>query len=736
MVKHTYTTQLGGHKLVVESGEVAKQADAAVLVRFGDTTVLSAVVSKAAAGENDFFPLTINYEEKMYAAGKLPGGFIKREGKPSDGATLSARMIDRALRPLFPAGFKDEVQVTNTVFSVEEDCSPATAAMLGSSLALCISDIPFAGPAAVVQVGRIAGKFEIEPEQEKIAGSDLDLKVAGTSSAINMVEAGCQEMAEELMLDALEFGAAEIKRLCDWQAEISLEIGLAKKEFQIPEMDQSLVNEIEKMASDQLRTAILTEEKQEREENIAAIKELVYNHYAAQEELPEEKLDQVVEIMNDLERKIMRSLIIQDHLRPDRRRLDEIRSLDAKVDYIPRVHGSGLFTRGQTQVLSTVTLAPLSEGQVIDGLDAEQTKHFIHQYNFPQYSVGETGRMRAPGRREIGHGALGEKALAAIIPSVEDFPYTIRVVAEVLESNGSSSQASICAGTLALMAAGVPIKAPVAGIAMGLVKEGEQVAILTDIQGMEDHLGDMDFKVAGTRTGITALQMDLKVTGISRKILRAALEQAKKARLQILDVIESTIAQPRKELSPYAPKVETMQIAKDQIKIVIGKGGDTINKIIAETGVKIDIEEDGTVRIMSSQQAEINRTEEIIRLLTKKVKVGEVYEATVIRIEKFGAIVELFHGKEALVHISQLEANRVAQVSDVVTVGDKMKVKVTEVDMHDRIKASHRALIERAGNSGNIGHSGQNNNQNRNFDHRKQANQRNPRFVIKQQENK
>lgn len=696
MAKNTYTIKLAGHDLTVETGEVAKQADGAALICFGETTVLSTVVSKPAAQNASFFPLTINYEERKYAAGKIPGGFIKREGKPSDEATLTARMIDRPLRPLFPDGFKEEVQVTNMVLSVEPDCSPALAALFGSSLCLGLSDIPFNGPAAAVEVGQVDGQLVLAPTNEQKAVSALDITVAGTIDNINMVEAGCDQVSEAAVLDALEFGQAEIKKLCEFQQKIIAEIGLPKAEFVAEQIDQDLTAEVTAQAKEQLKTAILTVDKQARDENISAVKQMILEYYAVQTEMQPEQaeiLEDVSEILDELEKKIVRKLITVEKIRPDHRAVDEIRPLTAKVDYIPRVHGSGLFTRGQTQVLSTLTLAPLSEGQTIDGLGEQKIKNFIHQYNFPQFSVGETGRMRAPGRREIGHGALGERALLPVIPSTEDFPYTIRLVADVLESNGSSSQASICAGTLALMAAGVPIKQPVAGIAMGLVKDDDNYTILTDIQGMEDHLGDMDFKVAGTKTGITALQMDIKVDGVDREILKEALQQAKKARLEILDVIEKEIPSPRQQLSPYAPKVETMQIEQDQIKVVIGKGGETINKIIAETGVKIDIEEDGTVRIMSSEQNEIDRTEDIIKRLTKKVKVGEIYESTVIRIEKFGAIVELFKGKQALVHISQLENQRVNQVSDVVAIGEKLEVKVTEVDLNNRIKASHRALL-------------------------------------------
>lgn len=696
MAKNTYTIKLAGHDLTVETGEVAKQADGAALIRFGETTVLSTVVSKPAAQNASFFPLTINYEERKYAAGKIPGGFIKREGKPSDEATLTARMIDRPLRPLFPDGFKEEVQVTNMVLSVEPDCSPALAALFGSSLCLGLSDIPFNGPAAAVEVGQVDGQLVLAPTNEQKAVSALDITVAGTIDNINMVEAGCDQVSEAAVLDALEFGQAEIKKLCEFQQKIIAEIGLPKAEFVAEQIDQDLTAEVTAQAKEQLKTAILTVDKQARDENISAVKQMILEYYAVQTEMQPEQaeiLEDVSEILDELEKKIVRKLITVEKIRPDHRAVDEIRPLTAKVDYIPRVHGSGLFTRGQTQVLSTLTLAPLSEGQTIDGLGEQKIKNFIHQYNFPQFSVGETGRMRAPGRREIGHGALGERALLPVIPTTDDFPYTIRLVADVLESNGSSSQASICAGTLALMAAGVPIKQPVAGIAMGLVKDDDNYTILTDIQGMEDHLGDMDFKVAGTKTGITALQMDIKVDGVDREILKEALQQAKKARLEILDVIEKEIPAPRQQLSPYAPKVETMQIEQDQIKVVIGKGGETINKIIAETGVKIDIEEDGTVRIMSSEQNEIDRTEDIIKRLTKKVKVGEIYESTVIRIEKFGAIVELFKGKQALVHISQLENQRVNQVSDVVTIGEKLEVKVTEVDLNNRIKASHRALL-------------------------------------------
>ena len=699
MTKQVFSTTWGGRPLSVEIGQLAKQANGAVLVRYGDTVVLSAAVASKEAKDADFFPLTINYEEKMYAVGKVPGGFIKREGRPSTEATLTARLIDRPIRPMFAEGFRNEVQVTNIVMSVEQDCSPAMAAMLGSSLALSISDIPFDGPIAGVQVGRVNGKYILKPTIEQQEQSDIDLTVAGTKKAINMVESGAKEVSEEDMLGALLFGFEAIKEMVAFQEEVVSQVGKEKMEVVLLQLDPELKKAIYDANYQTMKTAVLTEEKLAREEEIENVKAMIIAEYEAiaadieDEEEASQLLKEVKQITEDLEKDVVRELITIDKIRPDGRKLDEIRPLSSEVALLPRVHGSGLFTRGQTQALSACTLAPLGEHQVIDGLGVQESKRFIHHYNFPQFSVGSVGRAGSPGRREIGHGALGERALAQVIPSEKDFPYTIRLVAEVLESNGSSSQASICAGTLALMDAGVPIKAPVAGIAMGLVSDGENYTILTDIQGLEDHLGDMDFKVAGTKDGITALQMDIKIQGITEQILTEALEQAKKARMEILAELTSTISEPRKELSPYAPKIEMIQIDPAKIKDVIGKGGETINNIIEQTGVKIDIDQDGNVSIASSDAEMIAKAIEIIEEITKEVEVGQVYLGKVVRIEKFGAFVNLIKGKDGLVHISQLANERVNKVEDVVKLGDEILVKVTEIDDKGRINLSRKALL-------------------------------------------
>ncbi len=699
MTKQVFSTTWGGRPLSVEIGQLAKQANGAVLVRYGDTVVLSAAVASKEAKNADFFPLTINYEEKMYAVGKVPGGFIKREGRPSTEATLTARLIDRPIRPMFAEGFRNEVQVTNIVMSVEQDCSPAMAAMLGSSLALSISDIPFDGPIAGVQVGRVNGKYILNPTIEQQEQSDIDLTVAGTKKAINMVESGAKEVSEEDMLGALLFGFEAIKEMVAFQEEVVSQVGKEKMEVVLLQLDPELKKAIYDANYQTMKTAVLTEEKLAREEEIENVKAMIIAEYEAiaadieDEEEASQLLKEVKQITEDLEKDVVRELITIDKIRPDGRKLDEIRPLSSEVALLPRVHGSGLFTRGQTQALSACTLAPLGEHQVIDGLGVQESKRFIHHYNFPQFSVGSVGRAGSPGRREIGHGALGERALAQVIPSEKDFPYTIRLVAEVLESNGSSSQASICAGTLALMDAGVPIKAPVAGIAMGLVSDGENYTILTDIQGLEDHLGDMDFKVAGTKDGITALQMDIKIQGITEQILTEALEQAKKARMEILAELTSTISEPRKELSPYAPKIEMIQIDPAKIKDVIGKGGETINNIIEQTGVKIDIDQDGNVSIASSDAEMIAKAIEIIEEITKEVEVGQVYLGKVVRIEKFGAFVNLIKGKDGLVHISQLANERVNKVEDVVKLGDEILVKVTEIDDKGRINLSRKALL-------------------------------------------
>ena len=694
--KKVFSYNWGGRQLTVEIGQLAKQANGAVLVRYGDTVVLTAAVGTKQAKDTDFFPLTVNYEEKMYAAGKIPGGFIKREGRPSEHATLTARLIDRPIRPMFAEGFRNEVQITNTVMSVDPNCPPEMAAMFGSSLALCISDIPFDGPIAGVDVGRVNGEYVINPTTEQKENSDIELSVAGTATAINMVESSAKEVNEEDMLGALLFGHEEIKKLVAFQEEIVREVGKEKMEVTLLSFDPAIEAQVKDLFSQAMVHAIQTEEKLAREANIEKVKETAIEHFEAVLEENEEKvglLKQVSQLVDNLEKDEVRRLITEEKVRPDGRKIDEIRPLSSEIDLLPRVHGSGLFTRGQTQALTSATLAPLGEYQVIDGLGIEEGKRFIHHYNFPQFSVGSVGRAGSPGRREIGHGALGERALKQVIPSPEDFPYTIRLVSEVLESNGSSSQASICAGTLALMAAGVPIKAPVAGIAMGLISDGTNYTVLTDIQGLEDHLGDMDFKVAGTKDGITALQMDIKIQGITEQILREALTQAKKARFEILEELTSTIAEPRKELSPYAPKIEMISIHPDKIKVVIGRGGETINSIIDETGVKIDIDQEGHVSIASTDAAMIQRAKEIIEDLTREIEVGQVYEGTVRRIEKFGAFVEIAKGKDGLVHISELAHERVGKVEDVLALGDKVTVKVIEIDGQGRINLSRKALL-------------------------------------------
>ncbi|CAD0135747.1 polynucleotide phosphorylase (PNPase) [Streptococcus thermophilus] len=696
MAKQTFEMTFEGRPLVVEVGQVAKQANGAVVVRYGDTTVLSVAVMSKKMATADFFPLQVNYEEKMYAAGKFPGGFSKREGRPSTDATLTARLIDRPIRPMFAEGFRNEVQVINTVLSYDENASAPMAAMFGSSLALSISDIPFNGPIAGVQVAYAAEDFIINPSASDKEVSHLDLIVAGTKEAINMVEAGAQELSEDIMLQALLKGHEAIQELLDFQNYIVAAVGKEKAEVELLQVDADLKAEIEAVYYDQLAKAVQVEEKMAREAATQAVKEEVlasYQERFAEDEDKETILRDVVEILEQMEHAEVRRLITEDKVRPDGRRLDEIRPLDAEIDFLPNVHGSGLFTRGQTQALSVLTLAPMSDTQVVDGLDPEYKKRFLHHYNFPRYSVGETGRYGAPGRREIGHGALGERALAQVLPSVEEFPYAIRLVSEVLESNGSSSQASICACTLALMAGGVPIKAPVAGIAMGLISDGTNYTVLTDIQGLEDHFGDMDFKVAGTRLGITALQMDIKISGITPAILEEALAQAKVARFEILDVIESAIAEPRSELAPTAPKIDSIQIPVDKIKVVIGKGGETIDKIIAETGVTIDIDEEGLVQIFSSDQDAIDRAKTIISDLVREAKVGEVYTVPVVRIEKFGAFVHLFNKTDALVHISELAWNRTEHVEDVVKVGDMVTVKIIKIDEKGRVDASIKTLL-------------------------------------------
>ena len=698
MSKQTFETTFAGRPLVVEIGQVAKQANGAAVIRYGESTVLSAAVMSKKMSTGDFFPLQVNYEEKMYAAGKFPGGFNKREGRPTTDATLTARLIDRPIRPMFAEGFRNEVQVINTVLSYDEDSSAPMAAMFGSSLALSISDIPFNGLIAGVQVAYIDGEFIINPSAEQKEASLLELTVAGTKEAINMVESGAKELSEDIMLEALLKGHEAVQELIAFQEEIVAAVGKEKAEVELLQVDPGLQAEIITAYNADLQKAVQVEEKKTREAATEAVKEevtAVYEERYADDENYETIMRDVAEILEQMEHAEVRRLITEDKIRPDGRRVDEIRPLDAEIDFLPKIHGSGLFTRGQTQALSVLTLAPMGETQIVDGLGAEYKKRFLHHYNFPQFSVGETGRYGAPGRREIGHGALGERALAQVLPSLEEFPYAIRLVAEVLESNGSSSQASICAGTLALMAGGVPIKAPVAGIAMGLISDGSNYTILTDIQGLEDHFGDMDFKVAGTREGITALQMDIKIEGITPQILKEALAQAKKARFEILDLIEATIPAPRTHLAPTAPKIDTIKIDVDKIKVVIGKGGETIDKIIEETAVKIDIDDEGNVSIYSSDQAAIDRAKEIIAGLVREAKVGEVYHAKVVRIEKFGAFVNLFDKTDALVHISEIAWTRTANVSDVLEVGDEVDVKVIKVDDKGRVDASMKALLPR-----------------------------------------
>lgn len=699
MAKETFSIEFAGRTLTVETGQVAKQANGAVVVRYGDTTVLTAAtMGKMSSG--DFFPLQVNYEEKMYAAGKFPGGFNKREARPSTDATLTARLIDRPIRPMFAEGFRNEVQVINTVLSYDENASGRVAAMFGSSLALAISDIPFDGPIAGVEVAYIDGEYIINPTVAEKEASSLELSVAGNINAINMVESGAKELSEEVMLGALLAGHNAVKELIEFQNEIVAKVGKEKAEVELLHVDEALKAEIISAYNAELQKAVQVEEKLAREAATQAVKNRVVADYSAKYENDENLaiiLRDVAEILEEMEHAEVRRLITEDKIRPDGRKIDEIRPLDAEIDFTPRniTHGTGLFTRGQTQALSTLTLAPMSEAQIIDGLNDEYKKRFMHHYNFPQYSVGETGRYGAPGRREIGHGALGERALEQVLPSLEEFPYAIRLVAEVLESNGSSSQASICAGTLALMAGGVPIKAPVAGIAMGLISDGTNYTVLTDIQGLEDHFGDMDFKVAGTRAGITALQMDIKISGITPEILAEALAQAKTARFQILDVIEATIAQPRKELAPSAPKIDTITIPVDKIKVVIGKGGEQIDKIIAETGVKIDIDEEGLCSIFSSDQAAIDQAKALITELVREAKVGEIYDAKVVRIESFGAFVNLFGKQDAMVHISEMAWAHTDKVEDLLKVGDSVKVKILKIDDKGRVDASMRALVEK-----------------------------------------
>ena len=692
-LKHEYSMVWAGRKLTVEIGQLAKQASGAVLVRYGDTAVLSTATASKEPKNLDFFPLTVNYEERLYAVGKIPGGFIKREGRPSEKAILASRLIDRPIRPLFADGFRNDVQVISIVMSVDQDCSTEMAAMFGSSLALSTSDIPFEGPIAGVVVGRVNNEFVVNPTVEQAEKSDIHLTVAGTKDAINMVEAGALEVPEETMLEAIMFGHNEIKRLIEFQEKIVAEIGKPKREISLYEIDKELEAEVREICEADMLNAIQVQEKHAREDAIKEVKNQVISKYVEQE-ATDEDMKQVKQILDKIVKGEVRRLITVEKVRPDGRKIDEIRPLSSQIGILPRTHGSGLFTRGQTQALSICTLGAMGDVQILDGLGIEEEKRFMHHYNFPQFSVGETGPIRGPGRREIGHGALGERALEPIVPSEKDFPYTIRLVSEVLESNGSTSQASICASTLAMMDAGVPIKAPVAGIAMGLVKSGEHYTVLSDIQGMEDHLGDMDFKVAGTAKGVTALQMDIKIEGLSREILEEALQQAKVGRMHILNSMLATISEPRAELSQFAPKILTMTINPDKIRDVIGPSGKQINKIIEETGVKIDIEQDGTVFIASTNQEMNQKAKKIIEDIFREVQVGEMYLGKVKRIEKFGAFLEIFAGKDGLVHISELAEERVGKVEDVIKIGDELLVKVTEIDKQGRVNLSRKAVLK------------------------------------------
>ena len=694
MSKQVFELDWAGRPLVIETGQLAKQANGSALIRYGETAVLATAVASKEPRGLDFFPLTVNYEERQYAVGKIPGGFIKREGRPSEHATLTSRLIDRPIRPLFPEGFRNDVQIMTTVLSVDQEASPEMAAMLGASIALCISDIPFDGPIAGVQIGRVDGEFVVNPTPEQLEAGDLDLIVAGTKDAINMVEAGANEVSEEVVLDAILFGHKEIVRLIEFQEEITEKVGKEKVTFDLFEVDEEIRAEVLEMAEARMIEAIQTEEKLAREAAIDEVKDEVIATFEERAEEDELIMKHVTTALDDIVKDEVRRLITEEKIRPDGRKPDEIRPIDTEVNMLPRTHGSGLFTRGQTQALSVCTLGPLGEAQMIDGLGLEDEKRFMHHYNFPNYSVGETGPVRGPGRREIGHGALGERALLAVLPDEEAFPYAIRCVAEVLESNGSSSQASICASSMAMMDAGVPLKAPVAGIAMGLIKEGEHYSVLTDIQGMEDFLGDMDFKVAGTEKGITALQMDIKIDGLSSDILTEALEQARQGRLFILEKMAEAIDTPRETLSAYAPKIERMQIDPDKIREVIGPGGKVINKIIDETGVKIDTEQDGTIYI-SSVDAEMNaKAQEIIENIVREAKVGEYYLGKVKRIEKFGAFLEIFPGQDGLLHISEIQEKRTEKVEDVLKMGDEVLVKVIEVDNRGRVNLSRKAVLK------------------------------------------
>lgn len=707
-MKKVFELDFHGRKIVVEQGELAKQATGSVLVRYNDTVILTAVVvGKTANLLSDFFPLTVNYQEKLYSVGKIPGGFIKREGRPTDAATLAARMIDRPIRPLFKEDFKHEVQIINTVLSVDQDCSPELAAMFGSSLATMLTGAPFLGPVAGVKIGYINNQFVVNPTQEELASSKLDLTVAGTIDAITMVEAGSKELDEDTMLDALMLAHEEIKKLCKFQLDILSNYDIKEMEYEKIDIEDELRSEVESICSKDIDEALRIKAKQERYQRLDEIKENILTKYKEENKEVEDidiLLYKVSKIISDTEYNLFRKIIVKEKLRSDGRGFDEIRPLSASIDLLPRTHGSALFTRGETQSLSVTTLGALGEHQILDGLSLEDEKRFMLHYNFPQFSVGETGRYGAPGRREIGHGALGERALLQVIPSEEEFPYTIRVVSEILESNGSSSQASICAGCMSLMAAGVPIKAPVAGIAMGLITHDDDYIILTDIAGMEDHLGDMDFKVAGTEEGICALQMDIKIKGVTKDILKQALAQAKKARHQILGVITDTIKEPRKEVSKYAPKTEVFYISPNKIRDVIGKGGEMITKIICEASnvndvnsigaVKVDLEDDGRVIIYHTDKDVIDKTKEMIVNVAREVEQGKIYSVKVLKVEEFGCVIELWPGCEGFVHISQLDTTRVNKCEDVVSVGDTILVKALGLDKRGKQSFSRKEAMK------------------------------------------
>lgn len=686
-----FQMDLSGRTLTIETGELAKQAGGAVMVRYGDTAVLVTATGSKEAKDIDFFPLTVDYEEKMYAVGRIPGGFIKREARPPETAILNSRLIDRPIRPLFDKGVRNEVHVVATVMSVDYDCDPAICGMIGASAALTISDIPWNGPIAGVRMGRVNGEFVVNPTKAQLEETDLNVVVAGTKDAILMVEGGAQEVPEEVLLEVIMAAHEEIKKIVAFQEEFQPKVGKVKREFPNKDVPEEIVAAVKAFAHDKLDAAVRCVDKQQRDEQENAVRAETYEHF---EEIYPENMNDVRLAFDKLVKEVVRHMITVEKIRPDGRQLDEVRPITCRVGVLPRTHGSGLFTRGQTQVLNITTLAPLSEKQTIDGIGIDTEKRYIHHYNFPSFSVGETRSSRGPGRREIGHGALAERALVPVIPSEADFPYAMRLVSEVLESNGSSSMASVCGSTLSLMDAGVPIKAPVAGIAMGLVTKDDHYTILTDIQGMEDALGDMDFKVAGTAKGVTAIQMDIKISGLSREILHEALEQAHKGRMHIMGIMMETINAPRESMSAFAPRIITMNINPDKIRDVIGSGGKVIRGIIEETGAKIDIEDDGTIFIAATEQSSADKAIEIITNLTKEVEVGEVYMGKVTRLMAFGAFVEVLPGKEGLVHISKLAKERVEKVEDVVNVGDEIMVKVIEIDKQGRVNLSRKDCLK------------------------------------------